>query len=300
MSLSILIPIYNFDVKNLVNDLHQQCELLDIDFEIILADDCSKSEFHLVNKELVSLSNVTYERLKENVGRSKIRNYLLQKAIYKNCLILDCDVAIVSSDYIEKYLGAIEDNCVIVGGHIYQKNPPKDTSLILHWKYGTQVECKPLSERLKKPYDSFMTNSFLIQKETFKKVKFDESIIRYGHEDTVFGIELKLKKIAIKHIDNPVLHLGIKSAQDFLKGEKESIVNLVRLSNKRTTRGEIIKKSKLLSSENKKIFKAYYYLTFFYYKNRLDKMLLSENPSLRLFTLWKYFNLKELRKSIGN
>ena len=300
MSLSILIPIYNFDVKNLVNDLHKQCKELAIDFEIILVDDCSKSEFHIKNKELDSVSNVSYERLEKNIGRSKIRNYLLNKASYENCLILDCDVAIVSEYYVKNYLDVITDNCVIVGGHLYQKNPPKEKSLMLHWKYGTQVECKSLKERLKKPYDSFMTNSFLIQKWTFNKVKFDESLIKHGHEDTMFGIELRVNNIEIKHIDNPVLHLGLKTAKDFLRGEKESIVNLVRLSNDSKKEKSIVKNSKLLSSEKNMLLNIYYYLTRFYYRNRLDKMLLGDNPSLKMFTLWKYFNLKELRKSIGN
>lgn len=296
MSLSILIPIYNYDVNSLVNELHLQCKALNIDFEIVLVDDCSKSKFHIENQKLVSLSNTTYEGLKENIGRSKIRNYLLQSATYENCLILDCDVAIVSSNFIKKYLDAICDECVIVGGHMYQKDPPKDTSKLLHWKYGSQVECELLDKRKKKPYDSFMTNNFLIQKKTFNKVKFDESLIKYGHEDTLFGIELELNGNYIKHIENPVIHLGLKNAKEFLRGEKEAISNLIFLSKKVKFKEMILKKSKLLSFENSFLLKTYYSTISWYYKKRLYKMLLSEKPSLKTLNFWKFYTLQKLRK----
>ena len=40
--LSILIPIYNFDVQELVQKLHQQASLLAIAFEIVCVDDGSQ------------------------------------------------------------------------------------------------------------------------------------------------------------------------------------------------------------------------------------------------------------------
>lgn len=279
-----------------MNDLHRQCKELTIDFEIILVDDYSKSEFHIKNKELNSISNVSYERLQKNIGRSRIRNYLLDKAPYENCLILDCDVAIVSADYVKNYLNAIEDNCVIVGGHLYQKKPPKDKSLMLHWKYGTLVECKTLKDRIKRPYDSFMTNSFLIQKKIFNKVKFDESILKYGHEDTLFGIELELNGIPIKHINNPVIHLGLKNAKEFLRGEKEAILNLIILSNKEELKGKIIKKSKLLRNEKSIFLNFYFGILSYFHRDWLYKRLFYKNPDLASLNFWKFNTLKELRK----
>ena len=189
---------------------------MNIDFEILLIDDFSLEDFDYTNKKLQTLPNVIYERLDKNIGRSKIRNYLVSRSKYNSCLILDCDVAI-QSKFIEKYIHAIDGESVIVGGHIYQQTPPKDKSLLLHWKYGTKVESKTLSQRLSKPYDSFMTNSFLVPKQLFTTIKFDETIERYGHEDTIFGIELTIAKIKIKHIDNAVIHLGLKTAKQFLK-----------------------------------------------------------------------------------
>jgi len=295
MSLSILIPIYNFDVNSLVHDLHVQCESLKIDYEIVLVDDFSRENYHTKNEKLNKLSSVFYERLDKNIGRSKIRNYLIDKAKFENCLLLDCDVAIVSKNFVKNYLEAIDGDCVVVGGHLYQTNPPKEISKILHWKYGTQVECKSLKERLENPYDSFMTNSFLIQKTIFSKVKFDESLVKYGHEDTLFGITLEINKIPIKHIDNPVLHLGIKTAKDFLKGEKEAILNLIYLSEKETLKNKILDKSKLLRFE--KQLKYYYFVTSIFFKNKVEKLFLGDNTSLKVLNYWKFKTLHKLRKT---
>ncbi|MFT4684978.1 MAG: hypothetical protein ACI8RP_001105 [Urechidicola sp.] len=299
MSLSILIPIYNYDVKNLVNDLHAQCIDLSIDFEILLVDDCSLQDFNHKNKILQSLSNVIYERLDINIGRSKIRNYLVSKSNYISCLILDCDLQI-QANFVKNYVEVIDGGSVIVGGHVYEKSPPKDSSLLLHWKYGTEVESKTLSERLSKPYNSFMTNSFLVPKQLFKSIKFDETIGQYGHEDTIFGVDLEKAKVKIKHVDNPVIHLGLKTTKQFLKGEKEAIQNLILLSENSKHKDILYRKSRLLHYEKSILLNFYYSLVSLYYKNRLYKKLLGRNPSLRTLNFWKFYNLKKLRNQMKN
>ena len=40
-SLSILLPTYNCNCVKLVTELHRQCVESKVDFEIIVADDCS-------------------------------------------------------------------------------------------------------------------------------------------------------------------------------------------------------------------------------------------------------------------
>lgn len=294
MTLSILIPVFNFDVTNLVKNLHKQCEAESISYEILLVDDCSTDNSTEINEQLESLDNVSFEKLKVNIGRSKIRNYLVSKAQFENCLILDCDIAIPLG-FIKKYLENIDGSSVIVGGHKYQKQVPNDSRFVLHWKYGTEVECKTLKDRRKNPYDSFMTNSFLVPKKIFDKVKFDETLVRYGHEDTLFGIELEKAQIKIKHIGNPVLHLGLKTAKEFLKGEREAIRNLIAITQNREYREAMYKKSKLLFFEKSKLLKTFYSSISLYYKDRLYRKLLGENPSLIALNYWKYYTLQKLR-----
>lgn len=89
--LSILIPVYNYDVRSLVGDLAKQCLEASIPFEILCYDDHSQEEFDRINQKVIQLEGVTYFRLAKNVGRSMIRNHLAQVARYDHLLFLDCD-----------------------------------------------------------------------------------------------------------------------------------------------------------------------------------------------------------------
>ena len=48
--LSILIPVYNYNVVPLVLELHKQCLECEIDFEILCQDDASNSELNEENE----------------------------------------------------------------------------------------------------------------------------------------------------------------------------------------------------------------------------------------------------------
>ncbi|MBK9736769.1 MAG: hypothetical protein IPO92_18135 [Saprospiraceae bacterium] len=44
----------------------------------------------------------------------------------------------------------------------------------------------------------------------FKENLFDESVIGYGYEDLLYAFSLEKKSIKIRHIDNAVIHDGLK------------------------------------------------------------------------------------------
>ena len=92
--ISILIPIYNFAVKELVSKLSRQAQDLNIDFEILCIDDNSKSKYINLNKDLEKINGVIYKINKKNIGRSAIRNLLTKQSKYDYLLFLDCDVKI--------------------------------------------------------------------------------------------------------------------------------------------------------------------------------------------------------------
>ena len=102
--LSILIPIYNFDVRPLINDLQKQSELTGVEYEIICLDDGSTAHFKAIHKGLTTLSNVHYEELPQNLGRSKIRNQLAKMAQYDYLLFMDNDSGLTHPNYIQTYL----------------------------------------------------------------------------------------------------------------------------------------------------------------------------------------------------
>jgi glycosyltransferase involved in cell wall biosynthesis len=246
MSYSILIPVYNTLVADLVNELHKQATELSTPFEIILIDDCSDLSISYLNLKLKSLGQVSYTVLPENIGRAKIRNLLFEKASYDNCIIMDGDVGIDSSNFIQKYIQELKPNLVVCGGHKYKNKPPEKSKYLLHWLYGSQVEALPASERSKKPYSGFKTVCFAIQKSCFEKIKFEESVEGYGHEDTLFGIALKKAGIEVKHIENPVVHLGVDDIYTFLDKQKQAVQNLKKIYSNYTDKEELESQIKLL------------------------------------------------------
>lgn len=223
--LSVCIPIYNFDVRALVNELAAQIKTLKVLAEIVLIDDCSDEEFKAVNEDVCRQH--AYHQLDANVGRAKIRNLFLDYAQYDYLLFLDCDATIISDNLLSQYIQVITENDyqVICGGSIYPKDKVSK-AYALRWKNGNARETIPAQRRLQSPYSSFMTSNVLINKSVFDKVTFDETILTYGHEDTLFGYELKKRGIPIHHIDNAVLNDDLDINEVFIEKTEEALKNL--------------------------------------------------------------------------
>ncbi|MDX2067969.1 MAG: glycosyltransferase [Haliscomenobacter sp.] len=227
--LSILLPIYNYNVTHLVTELRRQAEAEGVVYEICLLDDASSEEFQVSNRDLIRKTNIRYEELPQNIGRSAIRNRLVKMAKFDYLLFMDCDSGVLMPNYIRTYLEVLHPQRLLYGGRAYLPKPPSDPQYLLHWHYGRQREQKDFLERQKNPYHSFMTNNFLIPKSIFSSITFDESLRNYGHEDTLFGMELAKMNIEILHLNNPLLHLGLESASVFLAKTKMAVDNLAQL-----------------------------------------------------------------------
>jgi cellulose synthase/poly-beta-1,6-N-acetylglucosamine synthase-like glycosyltransferase len=222
--ISICIPVFNFDVRDLVKSLHSQCKGLNYKSEIIVIDDCSGNSFREINSEINSISK--YIQLEKNIGRSKIRNLFLQYAAYDYLLFLDCDSIVISSDFIKNYIESVSNNSdVIVGGRIYPQTKPERNKL-LRWKYCLLREQKPQLNNSDYKKMHFLSNNFLIRKSLFEKIRFDERITGYGHEDTLFAYELKKSGIVIKYINNPVMNGELENNKEFIQKTEKSIDNL--------------------------------------------------------------------------
>ncbi|MES2628947.1 MAG: glycosyltransferase [Bacteroidota bacterium] len=297
--LSILIPVYNFDVRLLVAELYEQVNELDIEFEIRCYDDGSYFDFRMNNQRIAAYPNVTYRELPENIGRSKIRNLLAKDAKFDSLIFLDCDSLCEKGNFIKTYLDLNDGKTVICGGTRYAAETPQDQSLVLHWKTGREREITPLEERRSRPYRSFKSNNFFIPKQVFEKVSFNEDLVKYGHEDTLFGQHLKQHKIPILQIENPVLHLGLKGTHHFIESTHHAVENLAYL----------IKQG--LADKTITLYKAYRTLSFLRLEKKMFKkldrnrnfylnQLYSSDPDLRkldkLKLLWL---MEEMRKEVG-
>ncbi|NPA36498.1 MAG: glycosyltransferase [Chlorobi bacterium] len=224
--ISVCIPVYNSRIDDLIKALYYQKTVLKFTVEIVVIDDASESEYKEHNRTLARYID-NYVELKENVGRSRIRNLFLKYAKKTNLLFIDCDSVIQDSGFLKNYVSAVKEfpGKVIVGGSTYQaKRPGKEK--ILRWKYGITSESKPAVERNKSRYVSFITKNVLIPASVLHEIPFEESLTGYGHEDTLMGYRLKKAGVKIVHIDNYVLNADLDTNEEFLKKSREAVVSL--------------------------------------------------------------------------
>jgi glycosyltransferase involved in cell wall biosynthesis len=242
--LSICIPVYDSDVTDLVTSLLNQINEIDSKIEICIIDDASpnpKGDISSINHP-----SVYFHKNLENVGRSKIRNQFLEKTKYSYLLFLDGDSRILSSDFLKKYSSMLmkAEFEVLCGASVYQKEKP-DRLHYLRWKYSIVRESKSLRERQENSNLGFKTNNFIIHRTVFERIKFNQTIIGYGHEDSLFGFELKKSNIRIEHVDNPVLNFHLDDNNTYLEKTKESVRNLKQVLTLVNFDTEFIKSSKL-------------------------------------------------------
>ncbi len=287
--LSICIPVFNQDVTHLVHVLHNQLDNLGVTAEIMVMDDGSDDDIREVNRSVQSLQLVRLIELPENIGRSKIRNLLAERATYGWLLYLDCDTLIINRDFIKKYLAYCQNGTVVCGGHVYSSEPP-GSKYILHWKAGTKREVRALSFRQANPYHAFMTGNFLIKRDMFDTIKFHEDLEGYGHEDTLFAFELKQAGVAITHIDNPILHKGLEESDQFLQKTREGLRNLHHIYIKTKEDQTFAGMSRVLDMYRRisaMRLAGLLGFTFKICKRQFERNLHGNRPSLMCFDLYK-------------
>ena len=288
--LSILIPVFNFTIVELVEDLHQQAASAEIPFEIRCYDDGSESSIKQRNRTIQHWPSIIYRELPQNIGRSAIRNLLARDANQPYLLFNDCDIRTTSRNYILRYINFLkstqEEKFVAYGGHTYPEHPPAQFNGLLHWAYGREKDVLYASARAQKPYLSFKTINFLLPKALVLENPFDENLTGYGHEDTLMALRFRQKSIPVFHMDNPVCHLGLVDNHTFLKKTTESVRNAAQLIKQGYITNEL------------KLTRTYFWLQrlglkrigvklFNRYKNTITTKLINERPSLPLLDLYK-------------
>jgi hypothetical protein len=284
--LSILIPIYNFNVYPLVSALHKQCTDCGIPFEILCQDDASQSILNAFNENVNRLSHCSFVSLKENLAHRQNRNSLASKAKFDYLLFIDGDSKIIHADYIKKYIDNLADFEVIYGGRLHPEKYPSDHQK-LRWKYGKFIEDKAAVIRNKKPHQSLLFNNTIIKKECFNKVKFDKNIKKYGHDDTQLSFQLSLLKSKVSHIENPVEHGDIDSNSIYLNKTKESLQNLITLYEQEKIAIEFIRLIQLYHFLKRT--KSTFVIAKIYAisEKSLIKNLMGDHPNLIVFNLFR-------------
>lgn len=282
--LSILIPAYNYNIVALAQSLHQQALEQLVDFELIVMEDGS-TQFLNENREIEKLENCRYIISEKNIGRSAIRNKLADEAKYEHLLFMDGDAEVHTTNYIEKYLAFCHEDSIVIGGTAYDPNE-HNPQYSLRLKYGRKREARTAPERDK---SNFATFNFLISKKIFNRVRFDENIDGYGHEDMLFGHQLHQLGYEFIQIENPLIHKGLDDNRTFIRKTEESARNLYLLY-KTGKYPYLNRESKLLNTYIQidsyrltRLFSFIYTLT----RSVIQKCLCSKNPSLRLYDFYK-------------
>jgi GT2 family glycosyltransferase len=291
MTISLLVPVCDYDIVAIIHSMKGCIGKIPELLEILIGDDGSKPD----NKEKYRSLEGDGVRLissDKNIGRAAIRNRLALEANGDYLLFIDADTMIpgTAEAYIQSWVKAAGSAKVISGGILYHESPPGDPDKILRWKNGRQWEQKKASFRNKHPYSSFSTFNVLIDRTIFDKLRFNEEIRQYGHEDTLFSYQLHKAGIRVFHIDNGLLHEGLESNRDFLNKTKLSIENLSKLYDCVTDKTTFASSVKLLRDYRwLRIFRLTLVLAglFIRFRERMELKIDSAHPPLWLFDFYK-------------
>jgi glycosyltransferase involved in cell wall biosynthesis len=229
-TLSVCIPVYNSDVRTLVNALCLQIEELKTNnIDVVLIDDASDAEYKTTNQ--FAHSKVRLIQLAQNIGRAKIRNAFLQYTNATYLLFLDGDSTVANPFFLQNYINYLtqhQDTSVLVGASLYQIETPA-ADYRLRWTYSTNRESLDFEQRSKDAHAGFKTNNFLILRSLLEQFPFDEELTGYGHEDTIFGLQILDQNISIRHLNNPVWNLKLDTNTEFLQKTDSALTNLLWL-----------------------------------------------------------------------
>jgi glycosyltransferase involved in cell wall biosynthesis len=291
MKISLLIPVYDYDIVAFVYSMKSAIGKVPEFYEILIGNDGSSVEYREKYQSLEG-DGVRVINSDKNIGRAAIRNKLALEAKGDFLLFVDADVMLpgTAEAYILKWLPMLSKARVICGGTLYRDSPPGDPDKILRWKYGKMKEEKKAAVRNKHPHSGFSTFNVLIDKTVFSKIRFNEELKQYGHEDTLMGYQLKKAGIEVLHIDNGLFHEGLESNKDFLIKTKLGIENLSKLYDNVTDKSAFSETVRILKFYNKlRLFRLPRILAgiFIRYRDQMEIRLDSSKVSLTLFGFYK-------------
>lgn len=280
--LSILIPVYNGDCRRQVEALSRQAEAIGgLRYEIIVADDGSPDRSCVEScREVEHWPHCRFIDRGVNSGSAATRNFLARESKYKWLLFLDCDMEIECDRFILRYLEG--DHQGVVNGGIAIGAGDKSN---LRYLYETErAPHHTAEERNKRPYQSFRSANFLIEREVMLRCPFDERFKKSGYEDVMLGKQLRRKSVRMLHIDNPNVMTDFEDNSAYVSKIERSLRTLHQF------RDELRGYSKLLTLVGGihlapvRWTISLWHLLFGSLERRL---LCSSHPSLTLFKLYK-------------
>lgn len=284
--ISVLIPTYNYTCYQLVSDLHKQLERSGVTYEIIVAEDGSKDQVTIIaNHKIEELANCRHIIRKENLGRAGIINYLISEAREEWCIIMDSDAKVVTDDFIDSYIENARDDADLVIGSLVNPETLPNPHATLRYRYEKAAEPYRTAEyRNHHVFERFTTFNFMGRRSVLLEVPFDERCTEYGFEDTLMGVEMRRKGKRVKHIDNPLMHLGFDNNEVFLNKTRTALRSLKKIEADmlpHTGIGKAIRRIERIHLIH--VVRMSYSLM----RPLIECNLLSNHPNLKLFAFYK-------------
>lgn len=293
--LSILIPTYNDSCSTLVNSLDVQAKAIKEPLEIIILDDGSTNSNITLELEILEKRPlVTIIRNAKNKGRLKSRLALANAAKFDWLLFLDADVLPCASNFLKQYLLETElSHPFVFGGVSYKDDVSPAKEFRLHWLYGKTREQRDVTVRKNNPYNTIVSANMCVHKSSFLQITSTNATSNYG-TDIIFLEAIKQSGKNVKHIHNPVYHLGLEPIHRYLPKQIEAL----------TTLKQQVEAGNLAAKE-RPLHKAYLSLNQFYmtaifqnlyslFSKYIMANLNSASPSIRCFDLFKLYHYSKL------
>lgn len=283
--LSILIPTYNDVCYDLVANLSTQVITNKLNAEIIVMDDASANTSSIESNQAINhLPHARFIELKENLGRAKVRNKLADISNGRYILFIDSDAEVIDNHFLLNYMSVTPQYKVICGG-IKTGNNSTAANCSLRLRYELKAEkIRTLKYRHRHPNDYLSTFNLLIEHDLFNVIHFSEQTEKYGYEDAMLGIELEKRGIVVHHIDNPLLHKGIDTNEQYLKKVEMALLSLYQLGPSMQQRANVSVLYGKIRSLHLGLAVHWLYCLL---KSPLKKNLLSSRPSLLLLSFYK-------------
>ncbi len=289
MQLSIIIPTFNDLSLPLAEALAGQAGRIEgLQWELLVGDDGSTDK-HIVeqNRAINGLKNCRYLERQQNAGRAAIRNYLAREAQGEWLLCIDGDARIDEKDYLAKMLAARQNYDVCYGGYAMMPGPEGN----LRWQYERAAAADhTVEQRQRRPYAAFNISNLLIRRRLLLQYPLDERITRYGFEDVALGRALQQAGIAVGHIAAPVAYYDYETNAHFLKKTEDSLSTLWEHRDTLQGYSRLLDTALRMPAPLRAVARAAFDGT----KVSIRRNLLSDEPSVRLFNLYKLGHLLQL------
>jgi len=168
--------------------------------------------------------------LAANSGRAQARNVMLQEIRSDWVLMLDADMSLDRSDFIETYHAAAlrhGDACCVVGGFRIDASDITPANR-LHAAQSVKSECKPARHRARDPGRYVYSSSVFVHRTIVERHLFDPQFQAWGWEDVEWGWRI-VRDSPVHHIDNPARHRGLEPDEMLITKYAESVENFRRI-----------------------------------------------------------------------